>query len=146
MIRKGGGERCDAGFGGGAGGPVARGRIPRRERIGIQNLGHVSQVFGADGAARGEIARIAGERVRSAWLDVGEPQALVGKKEEQLVLDDRSAQDSAEVILVYSAPLHAGAIEEPVVGVQNGIAKVVEHVAMEGVGSRPGEQQNLASR
>ena len=78
-------------------------------------------------------SRISREGIGRARLRVREPQALVGKKEEKLIFDDRTAQHPSEVMLMDCASGQTRAIEKPVVGVEHSVAQVIEGIAMEGL-------------
>ena len=72
---------------------------------------------------------------------LGQPRALVIGEEEDLVLADRAAQRSSELVLV-ERPARGRKV---VAGVQIGIAQEFENVAVERVGAGFGHHVDLAS-
>ena len=69
-----------------------------------------------------------------------EAVALIGRKEEQFVLDERAAESAAKLIEPYFLLLYTRLIVEEVVGIERVVADELEHAAVEGVGSRLAHQ------
>ena len=133
-----------------AGGGVAG---PLRVRLGIE-LRHDVRGGGIPPALRDDVARerrAGTERVvddagqlgevplahahrghgREVGLGRGQPQALVVREDERLVLDDRAADRAAELVLREVALRPSRAVVEPVVGVEGIVAQELEDAAVE---------------
>ena len=70
-------------------------------------------------------------------------QAFIRAEEEKLVAQDGASHNSTEVVLLNDAARFAGSVEIPVIGVEHRVAKVIEPIAVEFVGSGAGNQRNL---
>src|SRR5260370_26093451 len=75
----------------------------------------------------------------------GESASLIGPEEEQLILDNRSAQREAELIPAKRRFFYTLLVQKKVVGVGGIVAEIFPHAAMGLVGPRFGHQVDGAA-
>ena len=92
------------------------------------------------GLASGESGNRSEESSRQS-----ETKPFIGKEEERLVLDDRAADHASEIILFLNGFRNATVAGEPVVGVQNPIAEVIEERSVKLIGPRASLNGDLSA-
>src|SRR5437016_1691771 len=73
------------------------------------------------------------------------PASLVVSKDEQFIVLDRRAHGAAETVLNEYGPGYTGAIAEKIVGIEIGVAQIVEEVAVIFVSAGAGDQLHLSA-
>src|SRR5260370_33233528 len=68
------------------------------------------------------------------------PASLIVSKDEQFIVLDRRAHGAAETVLNEYGPGYTGAIAEKIVGIEIGVAQIVEEVAVIFVRAGAGDQ------
>src|SRR5260370_33227141 len=105
------------------------------QRIGIRELRYV-----ADDATGIRRPRQGARGLSWNLLDGGtgplEAQPFVRDEKEQFVLDDRTADNAAEIVLLHHASSLRRCVQKPAVGVQHVVAQALADIAMERIRGR----------
>src|SRR5580698_8881391 len=94
----------------------------------------------------GLTARVAAGHDVDLRLRHAKAKTLIGSEEEEFVVLQRTAEDTSEIILFFGEARQALIVVEPVVGVEDLVAQVLECGSMGAVGAAASDDRKLCTR